>query len=360
MDEARELDTADRYINSKCAKYFLQANDIEQATAVCGKFTREGATPLDNLNEMQCMWFQTECALAYQRTGQWGESLKKCHEVDRHFNEIIDDQYDFHTYCLRKMTLRSYVQLLRLEDVLRSHPFYFKAAKCAISVYLHLYDHPLKNQSKDEQISTDNMSPADLKKMKNKQRKARKKLEVEQQAAAAAAEKKEHHLKSKQNASEDGDNHPPPSEELLPEKLASTSDPLKEAIKFLQPLQSFAYDKIDTHLLAYEIYSRKNKPLLMLQSVKRALKIDDRHPKLHQFLSNFQEYIKSRINSLPDPLPEFLQSEMAKIYTAKVFQDIKDINWDSIDSQTLFSKHREGDSTITALSDLKLEDAPSN
>lgn len=38
---------------------------------------------MENLNEMQCMWFQTECAVAYQRMGKWGESLKKCHEVDR-------------------------------------------------------------------------------------------------------------------------------------------------------------------------------------------------------------------------------------------------------------------------------------
>lgn len=38
---------------------------------------------MENLNEMQCMWFQTECALAYQRQGRWGETLKKCHEVDR-------------------------------------------------------------------------------------------------------------------------------------------------------------------------------------------------------------------------------------------------------------------------------------
>jgi peptide alpha-N-acetyltransferase len=38
---------------------------------------------MENLNEMQCMWFQTECALAYQRTEQWGDALKKCHEVDR-------------------------------------------------------------------------------------------------------------------------------------------------------------------------------------------------------------------------------------------------------------------------------------
>jgi hypothetical protein len=38
---------------------------------------------MENLNEMQCMWFQTECALAYQRLGQLGDALKKCHEIDR-------------------------------------------------------------------------------------------------------------------------------------------------------------------------------------------------------------------------------------------------------------------------------------
>jgi len=38
---------------------------------------------MENLNEMQCMWFQTECALAYQRLEKYGDALKKCHEVDR-------------------------------------------------------------------------------------------------------------------------------------------------------------------------------------------------------------------------------------------------------------------------------------
>lgn len=134
LDEAQELDTADRYINSKCAKYMLRANLIKQAEDICSKFTREDVSAMENLNEMQCMWFQTECALAYRREERWGESLKKCHEIDRHFSEIIEDQFDFHTYCMRKMTLRAYVGLLRLEDVLRQHPFYFKAAKCAIEV----------------------------------------------------------------------------------------------------------------------------------------------------------------------------------------------------------------------------------
>ena len=38
---------------------------------------------MENLNEMQCMWFQTECAFGYQRMGRFGDALKKCIEVDR-------------------------------------------------------------------------------------------------------------------------------------------------------------------------------------------------------------------------------------------------------------------------------------
>ncbi|GIY25725.1 n-alpha-acetyltransferase 15, NatA auxiliary subunit [Caerostris extrusa] len=154
LDEAQALDTADRYINSKCAKYMLRANMVKEAEEMCSKFTREGVSSMENLNEMQCMWFQTECALAYQRLGKYGDALKKCHEVDRHFSEIIEDQFDFHTYCMRKMTLRAYVGLLRLEDVLQSHPFYFKAAKVAIDVYLRLYDKPLTENEISEEITT--------------------------------------------------------------------------------------------------------------------------------------------------------------------------------------------------------------
>ncbi|XP_006003551.1 N-alpha-acetyltransferase 16, NatA auxiliary subunit isoform X3 [Latimeria chalumnae] len=83
MDEAQSLDTADRFINSKCAKYMLRANTIKEAEEMCSKFTREGTSAMDNLNEMQCMWFQTECAAAYWRLKKYGEALKKCHEVER-------------------------------------------------------------------------------------------------------------------------------------------------------------------------------------------------------------------------------------------------------------------------------------
>lgn len=50
------------------------------------------------------------------------------------------------------MTLRAYVGLLRLEDILRSHPFFFSAARCAIHVYLHLHDHPLHDEPSKEDL----------------------------------------------------------------------------------------------------------------------------------------------------------------------------------------------------------------
>ncbi len=59
---------------------------------------------------------------------------------------------------MRKMTLRSYVDLLKLEDLLRMHPFYFKASQTAIQIYLNLHDNPLTDDSKELQADTGNMT----------------------------------------------------------------------------------------------------------------------------------------------------------------------------------------------------------
>jgi peptide alpha-N-acetyltransferase len=40
MDEAQQLDTADRFVNCKCTKYLLRANQINTALEIAGKFTR--------------------------------------------------------------------------------------------------------------------------------------------------------------------------------------------------------------------------------------------------------------------------------------------------------------------------------
>ena len=46
--------------------------------------------------------------------------------MSKHFGDIHEDQFDFHSYCIRKSTLRAYVDMLRMEDTLYSHRFYAK------------------------------------------------------------------------------------------------------------------------------------------------------------------------------------------------------------------------------------------
>ncbi len=53
------------------------------------------------------------------------QALKKLRAVNTHFTDMIEDQFDFHTYCLRKMTLRAYIELLRCEDTIYKHKVCF-------------------------------------------------------------------------------------------------------------------------------------------------------------------------------------------------------------------------------------------
>ncbi|XP_029021750.1 N-alpha-acetyltransferase 15, NatA auxiliary subunit a [Betta splendens] len=311
MDEAQALDTADRFINSKCAKYMLKAGLIKEAEEMCSKFTREGTSAVENLNEMQCMWFQTECALAYKSMNKFGDALKKCHEIERHFVEITDDQFDFHTYCMRKMTLRSYVDLLKLEDGLRQHPFYYKAARTAIQIYLALHDKPLTDDNKESQADTENLTDKELKKLRNKQRRAQKKAQLEEEKKNA---EKERQLKNQKKKKEDDEEEIGGlKEELIPDKLAKPENPLEEAVKFLIPLKNLVRNKIETHLLAFEIYFRKEKYLLMLQSIKRAVIIEPSNPWLHQCLVRFFKRVSDSAD-LAAVVRTVLKKEIARLF----------------------------------------------
>ncbi|KAM7321271.1 hypothetical protein ACRRTK_019363 [Alexandromys fortis] len=333
MDEAQSLDTADRFINSKCAKYMLRANMIKEAEEMCSKFTREGTSAMESLNEMQCMWFETECISAYQRLGRYGDALKKCHEVERHFFEITDDQFDFHTYCMRKMTLRAYVGLLRLEDTLRRHSFYFKAARSAIEIYLKLHDNPLTSESKQQDINSEILSAKELKKMLSKQRRAQKKAMLEEERKHIERERQQKHQKKKREEEEEtASGH---KEELTPEKLERVDNPLEEAIKFLTPLKTLAADNIQTHLLAFEIYFRKGKFLLMLQSVKRAFAIDSNNAWLHECLIKFSKSVSDHSN-LPDIVSKVLAQEMKKIF---VNRDLYSFNEDFLKHNATSLQH---------------------
>ena len=128
--------------------------------------------------------------------------------------------------------------------------------------------------------------------------------------------KKELHNKNKKKADDEMDT--PAKDELIPEKLERPEDPLEEATKFLTPLLLLSPDNINTHLLAFEIYFRRGKTLLMLRAIKQALTLDPNNLQLQGCLVRFMNFVeKSKTtpdivqNVLKDSYPDALKGKSA-------------------------------------------------
>ncbi|XP_057451305.1 N-terminal acetyltransferase A complex auxiliary subunit NAA15-like [Lotus japonicus] len=277
-DEARCMDLSDRYVNSECVKRMLQADQVVLAEKTAVLFTKEGDQH-NNLHDMQCMWYELASAESYFRQGDLGLALKKFLAVEKHYTDITEDQFDFHSYCLRKMTLRTYVEMLKFQDRLHSHVYFHKAAVGAIRCYIKLHDSPPKSTAEED----DDMSkllPSQKKKLRQKQRKA------EARAKKEAEEKNEE--SSASGISKSGKRQAKPVDpDPRGEKLLQVEDPLLEATKYLKLLQKNSPDSLETHLLSFELHMRRQKILLAFQAVKQLLRLDAEHPDSHRCLIKF-------------------------------------------------------------------------
>merc|ERR1719431_858189 len=126
--------------------------------------------------------------------------------------------------------------------------------------------------------------------------------------------RKELHNKNKKKNEEELDS--PAKDELVPEKLERPDEPLEEAAKFLAPLLTLAANHINTHLLAFEIYLRKGKVLLMLRSIKQALAVDPDNVQLHSCVARFLNYV-STTSSLPDPVKNVVKASLPEELSGK-------------------------------------------
>jgi len=52
--------------------------------------------------------------------------LKNYNFIERHFEQVYEDQFDFHLYAIRKFTLEAYEEMLEMEDKLYQNPFAIK------------------------------------------------------------------------------------------------------------------------------------------------------------------------------------------------------------------------------------------
>lgn len=248
MDHARSLDTKDRYINTKAAKYQLRNDEREKALKTMSLFTRADTVggPLADLLDMQCVWFLTEDGEAAARLGDDALALKRFHTVHNIFDVWQEDQFDFHSFSLRKGQIRAYVDMVRWEDHLRDHPFYSRAALNAVKLYLKRADRPSANGANGAANGDD---ASERKKAAKKAKKEQQRLERE--AAERAAKQDPNKGKATEEPKKKDDD--PLGLKLL------DAEPLGAAMRFVVPLLQFSPRNIEAQLAGFDVYMRRSK-----------------------------------------------------------------------------------------------------
>ncbi|KAK4188409.1 N-terminal acetyltransferase [Podospora australis] len=310
MDQARLLDTRDRYINSKAAKYQLRNNENEKALTTLGLFTRAETVggPLADLIDMQAIWFLTEDGEAWQRRGNTALALKRYHTVYNIFDIWQEDQFDFHTFSLRKGQIRAYIDMVRWEDKLREHPFYFRAALDAVNLYLGMFDKAQATSGANgtESKEANGAEEAEKKKAAKKARKEAQKAEREAAERAAKQDPNKPH-KAKEEDPKKKDDDPNGL------KLAATETPLLDAMKFLDFLLQFSPRNIAGQLAGFEVFIRTGKYLLALRCLKAATALDKDHPKVLEQANKLRKTIDEVLDSLSPKTQEVIKSELATV-----------------------------------------------
>ena len=267
LDYGRQLDLADRFINSRTTKYLLRANRCQQADDTINLFVKNDKEYSMTLFELQCLWYEVAAGRAHLRRGDLPAALQKFMSTNVHFKDIVEDQFDFHSYCFRQghCNLQAYLEMLQHVDELRAHRFFVAGGLGLIACYLEVHRRrkagvpvlpaAMIEEAKSQAVEqaavaaaeespagpdTSNMSSKELKALKRRQKQAAKKKakkaanDAEDDAASGGSKGKgagdnEDDQQKKRNqrtgaAEPDG------------KELAEVEDPLAEAAKWVQIL----------------------------------------------------------------------------------------------------------------------------
>ncbi|EGW31984.1 uncharacterized protein SPAPADRAFT_138897 [Spathaspora passalidarum NRRL Y-27907] len=285
MDEGRKLDLQDRFINSKTTKYLLRANKVNEAIDCISLFTKldeDAINGCKDLHTMQVSWVLVESAEAYTRLYHEyqaklnelrnceaeeneeltqellenietyrGLALKRFTSIVKLYKIFYNDQYDFHSYCMRRGTPRDYIDTLRWEDKIHSTPIYTRALKGLSELYFELYSESLNDNEESSQ-------EVKIKKTNKKQKKAK----------AQMNKKKTEFIARVESEKEDAD---PLGAKLLHD--LQNSDVIEALFELFKSLIEEGKDLELTWKVLFKVYLIQGKYVLALQAVKNLNKV---------------------------------------------------------------------------------------
>merc|ERR1712151_1225314 len=304
------MDLADRYLNTQCVKGLLHVDETQVGMEKALLFSKEpGSTGAANLHDMQCMWYESAVGRSYCRQKNFGKALKEFEQTFKHFNDIAEDQFDFHNYCLRKTTLKSYVAMLRMQERLYSHKFYRRAAKDTIRIYLEFYDQKARGDATakkddDDDSKEKEMSKEDKKKMKHKNKREKKKDDDEKNAKTVGGKPKK----------VDDD---PDGEKLL------QKDPMEECSKHVRNLVLYSSLDPNSHVLTYDVFSRQGKQLHCLQALLQLWEMAGRDLLNYKLITPLSHFcFVAPLAELSETLSDVVLNEVAVVFGEEQFTDV--------------------------------------
>ncbi|ODV58856.1 peptide alpha-N-acetyltransferase complex A subunit NAT1, partial [Ascoidea rubescens DSM 1968] len=302
MNECRLMDLQDRFVNCKTAKYYLRANLVDEAIKTASIFTINSKYPngLQDLYVMQSSWYIVEEGEAYfriynQKLKEFqkfitnhekkefiekilnstisireytkeelkerdallksikeklseikkakGLSMKRFDAVIKIFNTYYNDQYDFHTYSMRKGTPLSYIEMVKYEDTIYKSGVFQRAIKGISDLYFEInyelkFKKQFENAEKIEKIEDINSI-----------------LSIESDSELTF-------LKALKILLIENDQDP------FGNQLISCSNPIEELNQKLEPLLKQGPNLLFTLKLLFRIYFNQNKFLLCFKSIK--------------------------------------------------------------------------------------------
>jgi len=317
-NEVRSMDLADRFLNGQCVRAYLRKDDVPTGAERALLFSQSkdpDGPESSNLHDMQAMWYESAVGRSYCRQKNYGKALKEFQETFKHFTDIGEDQFDFHNYCLRKTTLKSYVAMLRMQEKLYSHKFYRRAAKETIRIYMELFDQKARKDAavdttKDDENKEQELSAEEKKKQKH--------------AAKRAKKKDEPIVLAKAGATSSGGKPKKVDDDPNGDKLLA-KDPMEESAKHVRNLVLYSSGDPASHVLTYEVFSRQGKALHCLQAVVKLWNLagcDMLNYKLIASLSHFCFVMKLEGEGVSKDLTEVFLSEIAPVFNEKAFSNV--------------------------------------
>lgn len=298
MEEGRKLDLQDRFINSKSTKYLLRSNQVNEAIDTISLFTKlddDSPNGCKDLHLMQVNWVLIESAEAYTRiykeyelelknlakpdpiTEEYqaaeadlsdnieiykGLALKRFHSVINNFKTFYDDQFDFHSYCMRRGTPRDYVQTLKWEDKIHSTPIYVRAVKGLANIYWEIEAQQQLQKKLDSMAAASGVAVGKAKKTnKNKKKKAK----------STNLKKKADLISKVESEKEDPD---PLGAKLLSDLVNNSNGQVLDLLLvYIKQLTTEADNYMITWEMAYALYKSRGKYVLASQALKNLNKI---------------------------------------------------------------------------------------